>query len=74
MMCLAVPMQVVSVEGETAHVQGAGTRRKIRTDLLPDLQAGEWVLVHAGFAIERIDSEHAEESRKLLEQMLRAGD
>jgi hydrogenase expression/formation protein HypC len=71
-MCLAVPMQVVSVEGERAEVQGAGTRRRIRTDLLPDVQTGEWVLVHAGFAIERIDAEEAAESMKLLEEMLGA--
>jgi hydrogenase expression/formation protein HypC len=67
-MCLAVPMQVVSVEGESAQVQGAGTRLKIRTDLLPDIKPGEYVLVHAGFAIERVRADEAEENLRLLEE------
>jgi len=61
-------MQVVNVEGATAEVRGAGTKVKIRTDLLPDIKPGEYVLVHAGFAIERVKADEAEENLRLLEE------
>ena len=53
-MCLAIPGKVVSVDGKTALVDFGGLLGTARTDLLPDAELGEYVLVHAGFAIQRI--------------------
>lgn len=69
-MCLAVPMEVMRVEGEAAEVQAAGTRRKIRTDLLPDVKVGDYVLVHAGFAIERVQPDQAKEDLALIQELI----
>lgn len=69
-MCLAVPMEVMRVEGDTAEVQAAGTRRKIRTDLLPGVKVGEYVLVHAGFAIERVQADQAKEDLALIQELI----
>ena len=68
-MCLAIPGRVVSIEGRTARVEFGGVARDLATDLLPDLAAGEWVLAHAGFAIQRMDASEAAEVLSLLRQM-----
>jgi hydrogenase expression/formation protein HypC len=79
-MCLAIPGQVVEVvdyENQIALVDVVGVRRKINVSLLGDGQLGtpkavapgDWVLIHVGFAISRIDEEEAQATRALLEQM-----
>jgi hydrogenase expression/formation protein HypC len=68
-MCLAVPGQVVSVEGTQANVDFGGVLRKVNVSLV-DAQVGEWVVVHAGFAIEKMDEEEARETLKLWGEML----
>ena len=68
-MCLAIPMKVMELNPPEAVVDQAGVRLTIRTDLLDDLQVGEYVLVHAGFAIERLRPEEAEETLRLMAQM-----
>jgi hydrogenase expression/formation protein HypC len=66
-MCLAIPAKIENIEGTKAEVDIRGLKRKIGLQLLPDAKVGEFVLVHAGFAIQRIDPEEAEETYKLLE-------
>jgi hydrogenase expression/formation protein HypC len=73
-MCLAIPGRVVSIEGRTAHVEFGGVARDLATDLLPDLAAGEWVLAHAGFAIQRMDAQEAAETLQLLAELEGLGD
>ena len=68
-MCLAVPGQVVSVEGNQGNVDFGGVLRKVNVSLV-DAQVGEWVVVHAGFAIEKMDEEEARETLKLWGEML----
>lgn len=68
-MCLAVPGQVVSVEGHQADVDFGGVVRKVNVSLV-DALVGEWVVVHAGFAIEKMDEEEARETLKLWSEML----
>ena len=63
-MCLAVPGKIIEKQDMLATVEIGGVRRKISLMLLPEAQVGEFVLVHAGFAIQTID---AEEVRKTLE-------
>ena len=70
-MCLAVAVQVVWVEGDQATVALEGNTRTANLSLVGDAAVGEWVLLHAGFAIEKITPEEAEETLGLLRE---AGD
>jgi hydrogenase expression/formation protein HypC len=63
-MCLAVPMKILAVEGETARVSLHGLEQEIDVRLLDNPAPGDYVIVHAGFAISRLDPE---EARKTLE-------
>ncbi len=71
-MCLAIPMQVVEIEGLVAQVEEAGVRRSARVDLIEDVKVGDYVIVHAGVAIDRLDPEEARETLRLFEEMLGA--
>jgi len=68
-MCIAIPGRVVEIDHPFAIVDFKGTRRKVRIDLLDDLNVGDWVLVHVGFAIQRVDEEEARKTVELLEQI-----
>ena len=73
-MCLAVPQKITSMNGNDAVAERDGVRRKIRIDLLKDPKIGEYVMVHAGFAIERLSEEQALadlEAAKEVEDALR---
>ena len=66
-MCLAIPGKIVRVDNGIAEVDLAGTVRKISLQLVPDAEIGDYVLVHAGFAIQVIDEDEAAETLELLE-------
>ena len=71
-MCLAIPAQIVEIvdaEGGLAKAEISGVRRSVSVALCPDVQPGDWVLVHVGFALERIDEELAHETLDLLARM-----
>jgi hydrogenase expression/formation protein HypC len=71
-MCLAIPGQVlewVDRGNEIAKVDVAGVRRNVNLGLLGDAGPGDWVLIHVGFAISRVDEEEARATRALLEGM-----
>ena len=65
-MCLAIPMQVIEVDGVNAQVALDGVERKIRVDFVPGIMIGEYVLVHAGIAIERVDEDEAIKTLELI--------
>ncbi|MCX6375759.1 MAG: HypC/HybG/HupF family hydrogenase formation chaperone [Armatimonadetes bacterium] len=65
-MCLAIPMKVVEIDGVTAVVEQEGVSRKARIDFLDGVQLGDYVLVHAGIAIERVRPDEAEETLRLI--------
>ncbi len=69
-MCLAIPMKVVEIDGPVAQVEEAGVRRSARVDLIDDLKLGDYVIVHAGVAIDKLDPAEAQETLKLFEEML----
>ncbi len=73
-MCLAVPMKVVEIEGAFGKVDAEGVRRKVSFQLLPDVKIGDYVLVHAGFAIEKINEEEAKRTLDLLSELALAGE
>lgn len=59
-MCLAVPLKIVEVNGKDAIGERHGIRRNIRLDFIADAKPGDYVIVHAGFAIEKLNAEQAE--------------
>jgi hydrogenase expression/formation protein HypC len=69
-MCLAVPMKLVERNGDRGVVELGGVHREVHLGFVPDLEIGDYVLVHAGFVIERLQKEQAEEDLKLLSRLL----
>ena len=68
-MCLAIPAQIVEMGETRAKVALAGNEREADLSLSEDAAVGDWVLIHAGFAIEKLSSEEAAESLKLFSEM-----
>ncbi|MGO0121732.1 HypC/HybG/HupF family hydrogenase formation chaperone [Desulfothermobacter acidiphilus] len=75
-MCLGIPGRVVEVHPEEylAVIETFGVRQRISTFLLGEVAVGEYVMVHAGYAIEKIDLEEAQERLKLWEEILKHAD
>lgn len=67
-MCLSVPAKIVSVDGENALVSVGGTEYNASIQLVPDVKPGEYVLLHTGFAIQKISEEEAIETLKLFDE------
>ncbi|MBN1871598.1 MAG: HypC/HybG/HupF family hydrogenase formation chaperone [Candidatus Omnitrophica bacterium] len=68
-MCLGIPMKIVSLKGENAVVKSGKTERGINIGLLKGVRMGDYVIVHAGFAIEKLDEKRALETLDILRQM-----
>lgn len=68
-MCLAIPAKIVERDGSDALVEMNGVRQRIRMDLLPAARAGDYVLLHAGFAIALLNEEEAQETLDLLREV-----
>ena len=73
-MCLAVPVQVVSIEGNEAEVEIGGVKRKVSIMLTPEVRVGDYVLLHTGYAISVIDEAEAKETLKLFTEIIALGD
>jgi hydrogenase expression/formation protein HypC len=65
-MCLAIPAQIVEAAGNRARVALSGNIREADLSLIQDAGVGDWVLLHAGFAIERLSAEEAREALDLI--------
>ncbi len=72
-MCLAIPGKVLSAEdlgvARTGRVQFGGTVRQVRLDFVPEAGVGDYVMVHVGFAISKVDEQEAQRTYQLLEEM-----
>jgi len=68
-MCLAVPAKIVERTGFMATVDVSGVTRQVSLMLLPAAKVGEYVLVHAGFAIQTVDEEEARRTLEILEEL-----
>jgi hydrogenase expression/formation protein HypC len=69
-MCLAIPSEIIEIKDTMATIDLGGVRREVSLLLLPEeASVGDYVLVHAGFAIHKIDKEAAEETLKLLQEI-----
>jgi hydrogenase expression/formation protein HypC len=73
-MCLSVPAKVVSVEGVSAKVSVGGTLINISLHLVDDIKPGDYVLVHTGFALQKVSEEEALETIELIRQLDEAGE
>jgi len=68
-MCVAIPMRVVEINSNEAVCEYEGVKRTAKIDLLPEVKVGDYVLIHVGFVIQKIDIDSAEETLKLYKQM-----
>ncbi len=68
-MCLAIPMKIIKISGEFAEVESGRLRRRANIAMIPRAAVGDYVMVHAGFAIERLDPERAEETLRLIDEI-----
>ena len=68
-MCLAIPMRLVEINGTTGVAEVDGVSRQVRLDLLPEVSLGDYVLIHAGLAIARVDPDYAQETLSLLRSL-----
>ncbi len=68
-MCLAIPLKIISVDGNTAIGEAMGMQREMRVDFIPDPRPGDYVIVHAGFAIERLPEQQAMEDLEAWEDV-----
>ena len=72
-MCLGIPGKVISKrEGNLAEVDFGGVRREVSLMLCPEAEVGDYVLVHVGFAIQRLEEEEALETLKLFEEIAKS--
>ncbi len=71
-MCLAIPLQLIEINGSTAVGEAMGMRREIRVDFIDKPQVGDYVIVHAGFAIERLPEQQALEDLEAWEDVRNA--
>ncbi len=70
-MCLAVPAKVTEINGEEAVLDYGGVKRKANIIMLSDVTVGDYVLVHVGYAISKLDEGEAKETLKLWDEMLK---
>ena len=78
-MCLAIPGKILSISGEdplarAGRVSFGGTVREVNLSLVPEAQVGEYVIVHVGVAINRLDEEEAQRVFEYLREMGELGD
>lgn len=68
-MCLAVPLRIKEIEGDTAVVVRGGVSRKVGVGFIKDPEIGDYVLVHAGFAIQKVDESQALDSLSAFREL-----
>ena len=71
-MCLAIPLKLVEINGNTATGEAMGMRREIRVDFIENPKLGDYVIVHAGFSIERLPEQQAVEDLDAWEEVRHA--
>jgi len=73
-MCLSIPARIVSIDGTMAEVSAGGTIFRAGLQMIENASVGDYVLLHAGFAIQKISEEEAAETLKILREIDNAGD
>lgn len=68
-MCLAIPMKVKVIKGDFAEVEAGRLERTVNIQMLPGIKPGDYVIVHAGFAIQKIDPARAEQTLRIIDEI-----
>ena len=68
-MCLGIPMKIESIKAEFAQVQTGSLRRQVNIQMLSKVRIGDYVIVHAGFAIQKIDPKEAKETLRIINEI-----
>ena len=68
-MCLGIPMKIVEMKEDKGTVEVSGVKKEVSLMLIDDPKLGEYVLVHAGFAIQKLDEEEAKETLQLIKEI-----
>jgi len=68
-MCLSIPARIISIEGNMADVSAGGSIFKAGLQMIGNANVGDYILLHAGFAIQKISEEEAEETLKILREI-----
>lgn len=69
-MCLSIPAKILSIDGQRARVSLSGAEYNAALDLVEDVKVGDYVLLHSGFAIQVIDENEAQETIRLLNEVI----
>ena len=65
-MCLAIPAEIISIEGDNAQVSVGGVKKEVSLALVSDVNVGDYVLLHVGYALNKISAEEAEKTLQLF--------
>jgi len=68
-MCLGIPMRIKSINGEFARVEAGRLNCTINIQMLSSVKVGDYVIVHAGFAIEKVNADRAKETLRLIDEI-----
>jgi hydrogenase expression/formation protein HypC len=68
-MCLSIPAKVIKIDGKTAEVSIGGSVFKTGLHMIESVEVGDYILLHTGFAIQKISDEEAQETLKLIKEM-----
>ncbi len=68
-MCLAIPMKLIKIEGNKGIVELSGVKKEISLDLLGKVEIGDYLIIHAGFAIEKLNEEEAKKTLEIREEI-----
>ena len=68
-MCIAIPLRLVEVKGKEAVAEANGVRRTIRVDFIREPKEGDYVIAHAGFAIERMNEQQALDNLRAIQEV-----
>ncbi|MFH1202452.1 MAG: HypC/HybG/HupF family hydrogenase formation chaperone [Candidatus Omnitrophota bacterium] len=68
-MCLAVPMKIIKIDGDFAVVELDKVRQRANIQMVSKVSVGDFVIIHAGFAIQKVDKKEAEETRDFLRSL-----
>lgn len=68
-MCLAIPMKVEKIMGDFAIVSVGNVKRKVNISFVEDIKKGDYLIVHAGFAIEKLDKKEAKKMIEIIKEL-----
>jgi hydrogenase expression/formation protein HypC len=68
-MCLAIPMKLIQIKGERGLVEVGNVQREVGLQLIEDVEVGDYLIIHAGFAIQKLDEKEALETLALFREM-----